>query len=208
MRARKRWKNGRAFIQLWKNVKRSQNYHDLSVYARCALIELLDRYNGCNNGMIGLGVRELAEEMRCSRDTASRALRELDDSGLARPLTPGVWRGKRATEWRLTFYRCDKTGELPVNNWPARSQSDAKDAKVRVGGQKPSLSPATRTQKPKNSMNDPALNPTQGTHIDVYQGDRTVDKEPVRPWSERKVGERTLVVMPNGNMRFRRVVGE
>jgi hypothetical protein len=207
MSGRRRWKSGRRFIQLWSNVKRSQAYHDLSVYGRCALIELLDRYTGCNNGMIGLGCRELAEEMRCSRDTAARALRELDDSGLARPLTPGVWRGKRATEWRLTFYRCDKTGELPVNNWPARSQSDIKDAKVRVGGQKSPLRPATRTQKPKNSMNDLAPNPNQVTHIDMYQGDRTVDKETVRPWSERILGERKLVVMPNGNMRFRRVVG-
>jgi hypothetical protein len=208
MSGRRRWKSGRRFIQLWSNVKRSQAYHNLSVYARCALIELLDPYTGCNNGMIGLGCRELAEEMRCSRDTAARALRELDDSALARPLTPGVWRGKRATEWQLTFYRCDKTGELPVNNWPARSQSDGKDTKVSVEGQRPALRPITRTQKPKNSMSDLAPNQTPVTHIDVYQGDRSVDKEPARSWSKVKPGERKLVVMPNGNMRFRRVVGE
>ena len=73
---------GRRFIQLYHNVKRSRAYHGLSVYARCALFELLERYTGINNGMIGLGCRELAEELNCSRDTAAKALRELDDSGL------------------------------------------------------------------------------------------------------------------------------
>jgi hypothetical protein len=140
---------GRRFIQLYTNVKRSEAYHSLSVYARCALIELLDRYNGINNGMIGLGCRELAEALNCSRDTAAKALRELDDSGLARPLTSGAWRGKRATEWRLTFLRCDKTGEFPVSNWTPHSQSVWKDAKVRVPGRKRSLSPCNRTQGPK-----------------------------------------------------------
>ena len=99
-------------------VKRSQAWHDLSLAARCALIELIDRYNGINNGMIGLGVRELAKALRCSQGTACNALRELDDLGLARSTTGGMWRGKRATEWRLTFHRCDKTGALPIKSWP------------------------------------------------------------------------------------------
>jgi len=101
-------------------VKRSSAYHGLSVYARCALIELIDRYTGANNGTIGLGVRELAEELRCSKNAASKALHELDDAKLAHPLTVGAWRGKRASEWRLTFIRCDKTGELPVTHWEPR----------------------------------------------------------------------------------------
>ena len=52
---------GRRFIQPYHNVKRSRAYHDLGVYARCALFELLERYTGINNGMIGLGCRELAD---------------------------------------------------------------------------------------------------------------------------------------------------
>ena len=145
---------GRRFIQLYHDVKRSRAYHDLSVYARCALFELLERYTGINNGMIGLGCRELAEELNCSRDTAAKALRELDDSGLVQPLTAGVWRGKKATEWRITFFRCDKTGELPILNWEASSQSVSQDAKVRVVGRKRSLSPPGRTQEPKNPMSE------------------------------------------------------
>jgi hypothetical protein len=168
-RRKTRHKGGRRFIQLWTTVKRSAAYHSLSVYGRAALFELLDRYTGINNGMIGLGCRELSEALNCSRDRAWKALIELDDSGLVRPLTGGVWRGKKATEWQLTFYRCDKTGELPVLNWDHRSQSVQKDAKVRVEGHKASLSPRGRTQEAKNSMNGSAGSPSGRTHIDIYQ---------------------------------------
>ena len=123
--ARRRKKNrisGRRFIQFFTNVKRSEAYHSVSLTARAALMEMLDRYTGINNGMIGLGCRELADELRCSIGAAVNALRELDDAGLAHPVTGGVWKGKRATEWRLTFYRCDKTGELPVTTWKERAK--------------------------------------------------------------------------------------
>jgi hypothetical protein len=167
---RRRRGGGPPFVMLYRFIKRSQAWHDLSLSARCALLELLDRYTGCNNGMIGLGCRELAQALKCSRDTANRALSELDDAGLVRPITAGVWRGKRATEWRLTFYRCDATGELPNKSWQPRSQSDVKDAKVRPEGRKPSLSPTTRTQEPKNPINVIPLSPTRGTHIDSTRG--------------------------------------
>jgi hypothetical protein len=170
-------KSGRKFIQLYRHVKRSKEYHDLSCYARCALIELLDRYTGANNGMIGLGVRELSEEMNCSRDTASRALRELDDSGLIVCSRPGAWRGKLATEWRLAFKRCDRTQELPRHTWTKLSQSDREDTKVRQEGHKDALSTATRTQKPKSSMNVVPLSTARGTHIDIYQGLQEPERE-------------------------------
>ena len=163
---------GRRFIQLYTNVKRSEAYHSLGVYARSALFELLDRYTGINNGMIGLGCRELSDALNCSRDRAAKALIELDDAGLAHPLTYGLWRGKKASEWRLTFYRCDKTGELPTLNWVSRSQSARKDAKVRVVGRKAVLSPCARTQEPKNPMIGISLSPSGRTHIDIHQGDR------------------------------------
>ena len=164
-------RGGRRYIQLFHNVKRSRAYHSLSVYARAALFEILERYTGVNNGMIGLGCRELAEALNCSRDRAWKALIELDDSGLVRPLTGGVWRGKKATEWRLTFKRCDKTGEPPILNWEPHSQSVQKDTKVRVEGHKAPLSPSRRTQEPKNPISEVPVSPSGRTHIDIYQGD-------------------------------------
>jgi hypothetical protein len=74
MGSKRRRKGGRRCIQLWSNMKRSQAFHDCSVYARCALFELLDRYTGLNNGMIALSVRELADDLKCDKDTAARAL--------------------------------------------------------------------------------------------------------------------------------------
>jgi hypothetical protein len=70
--------------------------------------------------MIVLGVREAGYELRCHQATVSRAARELDDAGLARPTKIGAWRGRHATEWRLMWLRCDKTGELPRTQWPER----------------------------------------------------------------------------------------
>lgn len=194
-RHRRQKRSGRKFIELWTNVKRSAAYHSLSLPARCTLIELLDRSSGVNNGMIGLGVRELANELRSSTDTAARALRELDDSGLARPVTGGHWRGKRATEWRLTFIVCHKTGELPQHNWTPRQVSDEGDTKVRSQGHKPLNCTTTRTHIPKSPISDPPKCTTSGTHIDVYQGDTcfsphtTEPSERAQPCAEQRASE-------------------
>ena len=106
-------RSGRQYLQLYANVKRSRAYHGLSCYARAILFSSIHRHSGINNGMIGLGVREAAYELDCSQSTVSKAMCELDDLGLARPLTPGVWRGKRATEWRLMWLRCEKQATFP-----------------------------------------------------------------------------------------------
>jgi hypothetical protein len=112
--------SGPSFIQLPHYVKRSTSYHGLSLTARALLIELIDRYNGSNNGFIVLGVREAAYEIGCNQGTISRAMRELDDADLARPTQVGAWRGRHATEWRITWRRCEKTGDFPRNVWHER----------------------------------------------------------------------------------------
>ena len=100
---------------------RSTSYHGCGLAARALLVVIADRYNGSNNGSIALGVREAAYELGCSHSTAKRATRQVDDRNLARPTAVGAWRGRHATEWRLTWKRCDKTGDLPRNDWPMRT---------------------------------------------------------------------------------------
>ncbi len=112
--------SGPSFIQLPHHVKRSVEFHRLSHVGKAFLLELIDRYKGGNNGMIVLGVREAAYELTCSKETARRAMHEVDDANLARPTKVGAWRGREATEWRLTWRRCDKTGDLPRSNWVER----------------------------------------------------------------------------------------
>jgi len=168
----------RKFLQLYTNVKRSTAYHSLSPYARSLLLELIDRYNGCNNGMIGLGVREAVYELGCCKGTVSNAMRELDDAGLARPTKVGAWRGKRATEWRLMWLRCDKTGDLPVSVWEQRkpfSEFTTQDSKVHEAGHRNVLSSPDRTHRRKNSINGSRLSSLGGTHVDIYQGVRGLD---------------------------------
>jgi len=105
-------KSKRAFLLIYRNIKRSKAYHSLTVYARALLLELIDRYTGNNNGMIGFGVREAKYELRCGTSTVIRAMQQLDDAGLARPLIIGDRRGRKASEWRLMWLRCDKTGDF------------------------------------------------------------------------------------------------
>ena len=163
----------RQFIQLYRNVKRSKNYHGLSAYARALLLEIIDRHNGCNNGMIGLGVREAKYEIGCSQGRISKAMRELDDAGLARPTKIGAWRGRRATEWRLMFLRCDKTQEPAVTIWEQRrphSEFTQGYAEVHAGVHREPLSSRGGTQKPNSSMNEVGLSSPSDAHIDMYQG--------------------------------------
>jgi hypothetical protein len=170
--ASRKGKGGRQYVLLWRNVKRSAAYHGLSLAARATLIELMDRYNGSNNGFIGLGVRELSYELHCSKDTAGRALRELDDAKLAQPTKVGKWRGQKATEWRLVFEVCHKTGDLPTKSFdqrPTLSQSDQRDAKVRPEGRKPISSPTRGTRNEISSIERSSSSPTRGTHIHIYQ---------------------------------------
>ena len=124
--------------------------------------------------MIIMSARDLAERLNCSPDSASRALRELDDAGLVRPMEVGTLKGRRASTYRLTFYLCNKTMELPTTHWPERRfhcpthrtqtavASDASDTK-------PPHCPTHRTQKPNSSMNGVSHCPTHRTHIDIYQ---------------------------------------
>jgi hypothetical protein len=164
----------RQFVQLFRNIKRSTAYHGLSCEGRAALIELIDRYNGINNGFIGLGIRELAYELHCGLTTAVKVFRELDDAGLAQPTRVGAWRGKKATEWRLTFRRCDKTGELPINNWPQRkpiTEYRSGITKVPFQDHRDGLSTVSGSHRPKNPMNGSALSTVSGSHVHISRLD-------------------------------------
>jgi hypothetical protein len=163
------------FILLPWGVKRSRAYHGLSAPARAAFVEIIDRYDGRNNGRIGLGVRELAYELNCSQAKAWRALGELEDSGLIIPTKLGAWRGKKATEWRIVFHVCDETGELPIKQWEQRQpfrEFHPRNLKVSPVKNRDGLSITHETHRAKNSMNDPGLSFTHETHVPIYHTHR------------------------------------
>lgn len=167
-----RSKSGPPFVQLRKFMLESPAWLSLSCAARSAYVEVERIYNGTNNGTIGVGVRFLAERLRCSNDTASRALRELDDARFIETVKLGGFtrRNRKASEYRLTIHRCDLTGHMPSKAFMQWSPplSDQKDNTVRLEGQLKENCAFRSDQKDRQRQKAPAHCPTTGTHIESY----------------------------------------
>ena len=109
------------FLALERYVFNSPAFRSLSLPARAAYFEMLNLYSGSNNGRIAMSANVLAGKLKTGRATASRALLELEAKGFIEPVRRGGFNMKagtrRATEWRLTSYRCDVTGERPTKTF-------------------------------------------------------------------------------------------
>jgi len=113
--------NGRSrtkgtFALIPETVIRSPAYTATSLAARALLVEIAALYRSNNNGFLGLSVRQAVDRMRCSKDTAARCFRELQDNGLIEVMRRGNFKTKTAplaSEWRLTWRRCDRSNHLP-----------------------------------------------------------------------------------------------
>ena len=147
---RRRRGGGPPFLQIFNYIFDCVAYRSLSLPARAALSELIRLYNGQNNGSLAMSVRVLAERLNSSKDTAGRALIELEEKGFIETTKVGSFRLKRryASEYRLTWHRDDQTFALPTRafrEWqPAEGanrfgegapQSDSADVTVRPEGQ-------------------------------------------------------------------------
>lgn len=110
-----RSKSGGQFVRLPVFMLDSDAWRSLTPAARAVYLEVARAYNGRNNGFLGLSVRTASERCRINKDTASRALHELQDRGFIACAVPGGFSRKvrHASEWRLTLERCDRTGEGP-----------------------------------------------------------------------------------------------
>jgi DNA-binding transcriptional regulator YhcF (GntR family) len=125
--ARNQDKKGRSkgrlasFIALERYITAAPAWQSLSLAARCGYLELLDIYNGSNNGTIALSARMLSDRLRVSRATAARALNDLTARGFIEATRAGGFNLKsgerRATEWRLNRYKCDLTGQVPSQQY-------------------------------------------------------------------------------------------
>lgn len=131
-----RSKTASRFVMLEEYLLRSDAWQEASPNARAALIELLRRYNGTNNGSIRMGVRELGPLLGRSHHYAARALLELEELGFIECKSLGgfAMRNRKASEYLLTMHRCDLTGNRPVKTFmqhiPARSLSHQCDNTV------------------------------------------------------------------------------
>src|SRR4051794_16141018 len=112
-RKRGRKINGPPFVQLHYYLLDCEAWHRLSLCARAAYIEVARLYNGTNNGRLAMSVRRLAALIPCATDTASRALTELELAKFLDVTKTGSFRRRErhSSEYRLTAYRCDVTGQ-------------------------------------------------------------------------------------------------
>lgn len=98
------------FIMLPHAVYDSPTFAALKPIDIAALLVLIRKYNGHNNGAIPLGVRETARRCHCSQMTACRALARLQEAGLITAaykghLVPEIGRPDVATRWKLNFVK-------------------------------------------------------------------------------------------------------
>ena len=109
---RRRSGYGAGFVMLPRFMLKSPAWLSLSAPARAIYVEMECRYYGTNNGDIGLSVREASKLCRIAKDTAGKAIQELQDKGFIRCRRKGAFHRKirHASEWELTAQPFD-TGE-------------------------------------------------------------------------------------------------
>ena len=164
----KRTRHGPPFVQLHWFMLDSEAWRELSAHAQAAYIHLARRYTGSNNGLIALSVRELGQRLSCSKDTASRVLIELENSGFIATETIGTFslKNRKASTYRLTMYRDDRNGHLPTKDFMRITQSDQRDRTVRPEGHAKQNYRSQSDQKDRQSSNAAIHSPTTGTHIE------------------------------------------
>lgn len=106
-----RSKGSGRFLALHHFMLDSPAWASLSPQERAVYLALAQLYDGKNNGFLGLGVRRAGELANVHKDTAGRCLIVLTERGFIECTTPGSFNtnGRRATEWRLTAYNCDRS---------------------------------------------------------------------------------------------------
>ncbi|WP_336741352.1 hypothetical protein [Aureimonas altamirensis] len=131
------------FLMIEGYIMRSPAWRALTPNDKAAYLELKWRYDGMNNGRIGLGERELSAALGIGRETVRRSLLNLIDKGfLAKAKASGFnVKSRAATEWRLTEYACDLSGHFPTKDF------------MRWGDEKSTGSPQVHTGSPQALSN-------------------------------------------------------
>lgn len=175
--AKSRYKRkGKAkFLMIDGYIIRSAAWQALSPHDIATYLELKWRYDGLNNGRIGLGCRELAERLKSSKDTALRSLNNLVAKGFIAKSRPSGFnvKNRMATEWRLTEYSCDLSNHLPTKDfmrWPDENKTQArqKDAQAHQKDSRTSGKQQNRTHSRNTGTVKPLSQSPQAHQKDTY----------------------------------------
>lgn len=111
-RKNRKGRGGHKFVMLPHYLLDSPAYLDLSPNARALYTQLARRYNGSNNGSIGLGAREAGRVCKISKDSAARAFDDLIEHGFIAVAQDASFDQKRLSrEWLLTDFHDDRNGQ-------------------------------------------------------------------------------------------------
>ena len=100
-------------------------WRDLDPVARALYLELRQRFNGTNNGFIGMGCREAGEALNVGRNVARRAFDSLLRHGFLHVAQGSTFDQKRlAREWLLTELKDDRNGHLASKDFTRWTPSE------------------------------------------------------------------------------------
>jgi hypothetical protein len=112
-------------VRIYEWVSKTEAWKSLDATTRYVYIDLAFHYYGNNNGKIVYSVRQCAESVNISKDTACRALEKLQERGFIVRVFKGAFslKERHASTWRLTEYPCDVTkaavGSREFTQWRA-----------------------------------------------------------------------------------------
>jgi DNA-binding transcriptional MocR family regulator len=145
------------FVALYDWEMQCPAYRCLSVYGRSLLIEFRAHFNGHNNGEIVMSVRQAAKLLNCSKDTAMKAIHELESKGWIVEKAKGSFNqktNKTASTWRITNQPLGLGVDVPATKEYMSWQPDKKQNTV----------PNNRTVCPTSSYRDDKTGPTRTDH--------------------------------------------
>lgn len=135
-------------------------WQSLDAVARAIYVEIAARYMGTNNGRIPYSVREGADALQISKDTASRAIRALQQRGFIVCVKQAGFNVKtrHAAEWRLTEYPCDVTRALASKDFARWRSENIQNTVPVVGPTVPVIGPngpCSRTASAEKTRHGP-----------------------------------------------------
>jgi hypothetical protein len=192
-RPKRRQRSVAPFVMVHWYILDSQGWHDLSLMARCAYVEVARRYDGANNGMIGMSVRDLGLRLKRSPSHAAKALRELEDAGFITAMKQGTFRRKDrvASEYRLNAFISDIDSDPPDRKWNNNRWNGVTSNTVQWQNQAlkdPPKAPQC-SQQHCQAQNEQVHSVACDTHIESTRGTAHLDAHPQQASEQAQLNE-------------------
>ena len=115
-------------VAIQRRLLASEAYLNLSPQAKALMMLLQTHWSP--RGPVDYGVREAEAKIPCSRKTAMRAFKELEEAGFIVKIDESLFSSRthsKTRTWRLTWMPCWRHRE-PTNDWEAVSDDQSKAA--------------------------------------------------------------------------------